>query len=209
MSILNNKEVIVIIDAWSGGKHLIPAFQALGYFCLHVQSTFLPEVFIADNQLAIARSDRHIVHDGNIETLLSQLQPYTIKAILAGSEGAVGLADCLNDALELTFSNQFELSAARRNKYLMQEQLALKGVASINQQLAGQSDELKQWLAGHAHWPVVLKPIQSAGTDGVFICHDLAQALQAFDAILAKKGFFLEVLTGKYCVRSFWQERSL
>ncbi|MEN4591731.1 dapdiamide A synthase [Pantoea agglomerans] len=190
MSILNNKEVIVIIDAWSGGKHLIPAFQALGYFCVHVQSTFLPEVFIADNQLAIARSDRNIVHDGNIETLLSQLQPYTIKAILAGSEGAVELADCLNDAMELTFSNQFELSAARRNKYLMQEQLALKGVASINQRLAEHSDELQQWLESHARWPVVLKPIQSAGTDGVFICHDLVQALQAFDAILAKKDFF-------------------
>lgn len=199
MPILNNKKVIVIIDAWSGGKYLIPAFQALGYFCLHVQSTFLPAIFIADNQLAIARSDRHIVHDGNIETLLRQLQPYTIKAILAGSEGAVELADCLNDALELTFSNQFELSAARRNKYLMQEQLAQQGVASINQQLVEHSDDLQQWLAGHARWPVVLKPIQSAGTDGVFICHNLAQALQAFDAILAKKDFFGSPNRGVLC----------
>lgn len=190
MPILNNKEVIVIIDAWSGGRYLIPAFQALGYFCLHVQSPFLPAVFVADNQLAIARSDRHIVHDGDIETLLNTLQPYAIKAILAGSEGAVALADRLNDALALAFSNRFELSAARRNKFLMQEQLARRGVASIKQQLTADCDELQQWLASHDRWPVVLKPVQSAGTDGVFICHDLAQAIQAFDAILAKKDLF-------------------
>lgn len=185
-----SKEVIVIIDAWSGGKYLIPAFQALGYFCLHVQSPFLPAVFVADNQLAIARSDRHIVHDGDIETLLSVLQPYVIKAILAGSEGAVALADRLNDSLALAFSNQFELSAARRNKFLMQEQLAREGVVSINQRLIADCDELKQWLARHGRWPVVLKPVQSAGTDGVFICHDFAQAIKAFDAILAKNDLF-------------------
>lgn len=190
MPILNNKEVIVIIDAWSGGKYLIPAFQALGYFCVHVQSPFLPTVFVADNQLAIARSDRHIVHDGDIETLLNTLRPYAIKAILAGSEGAVALADRLNDALAIAFSNQFALSAARRNKFLMQEQLARRGVASIKQRLIADCDELQRWLASHDRWPVVLKPVQSAGTDGVFICHDLAQALQAFDAILAKHDLF-------------------
>lgn len=190
MPILNNKDVIVIIDAWSGGKYLIPAFQALGYFCLHVQSPFLPAIFVADNQLAIARSDRHIVHDGDIETLLDALQHYAIKAVLAGSEGAVELADRLSDALALAFSNSFELSAARRNKFLMQEQLAHRGVASIKQRLIAHSDELQQWLASHNCWPVVLKPVQSAGTDGVFICHNVAQTMQAFDSILAKNDLF-------------------
>ncbi|KAB8029697.1 dapdiamide A synthase [Fluviispira multicolorata] len=202
MPILNNKEVIVIIDAWSGGKYLIPAFQALGYFCLHIQSPFLPAIFVKDNQLAIDRSDKHIVHDGNFETLLKALKPYAIKAILAGSEGAVSLADQLNDVLALKFTNQATLSAARRNKFLMQEQLARSDVASIEQQLITHLDELRRWLASYNRWPVVLKPVQSAGTDGVFICHSLKQAEQAFDAILSKNDLFgncnLEVLCQEF-----------
>ncbi|MDE1485748.1 ATP-grasp domain-containing protein [Xenorhabdus bovienii] len=190
MPILNNKEVIVIIDAWSGSKYLFPAFQALGYFCLHIQSAFLPAVFIRDNQLASIRSDRHIVYDGDIEALLRELQPYAIKAILAGIDGAVPLVDQLNAALELPFSNSIELSTARRNKFLMQEQLACHHVASVKQSLITHHNELLFWLKNHDCWPVVLKPVQSAGTDGVFICHDIQQAEQAFAAIKSKNDLF-------------------
>lgn len=190
MSIINNKEIIVLVDAWSGGKNLIPAFQSLGYYCLHIQSLFLAEIFYADNQLAISRSDKHIIFDGNLEKLVNNLKDFNIKAVLAGSESGVALADYLNHVLNLPFSNQFKLSEARRNKFLMQERLGDCGVASIKQLLISRKDRLRHWLTKHGQWPVVLKPVQSAGTDHVFICHNITQCFEAFDSILLSKDIF-------------------
>ncbi len=187
---LNRKSVVIIIDAWSGGKYLIPAFQALGYFCIHIQSPFVPDIFAHDNELTIAQSDKNIVYDGNIKSLLEILSHYTVKVILAGSEGAVSLADQLNALLGLKFSNQTELSAERRNKFLMQEQLASKKIASIKQRLVSHREALQDWLMTHHHWPVVLKPVQSAGTDGVFICHTQQEAEDAFNDILSRRDLF-------------------
>jgi biotin carboxylase len=190
MSIFQRKDIIVIVDAWSGGKYLIPAFQSLGYFCLHVQSRFVPTVFEADNRLAAARGDRHVVHDGNLETLLTTLGPYSVRAVLSGSESGVLLADQINDALGLSFANGFTQSHARRDKYAMQARVAQAGLASIEQCLVDDQAALHAWLASHDRWPVVVKPVQSAGTDGVAICHTREQAEAAFGAIVAKHDLF-------------------
>ncbi|WP_423392351.1 ATP-grasp domain-containing protein [Burkholderia sp. LMG 21824] len=190
MSILQRKDIIVIVDGWSGGKYLIPAFQSLGYFCMHVQSQFVPAVFDADNRLAIARSDRHVVHDGDFDALLATLTPYSIRAVLPGSESGVLLADQINDALGLSFANEFKYSHARRDKHAMQARIAQAGLASIEQCLVEDRTALRAWLARHDRWPVVVKPVQSAGTDGVAICHTIEQADAAFASIVSRHDLF-------------------
>ncbi|RMO78454.1 ATP-grasp domain-containing protein [Pseudomonas syringae group genomosp. 3] len=190
MPALNKKEVVIIVDAWSGGKYLIPAFQALGYFCIHIQSEFVPTVFENDNNLAATRSDVHIVHNGDVEILVGALNIYKVKAIIAGSEGAVSLADNLNEIFGLAFKNSYNLSIARRNKFHMQDRLAQNGLDSINQKIVTNIKELREWLAQNERRPVVLKPVQSAGTDGVFICHGIEDAENALNIILAKKDLF-------------------
>lgn len=190
MSLVQRKKIIIIIDAWSGGKYLIPAFQSLGYFCLHVQSPFVLPVFDTDNQLAAARSDRHVVHDGHLEGLLETLSCYQVQAVLPGSESGVQLADQLSAALGLGFANGLAHSPARRDKHAMQAAIAEAGLASIEQCLVDDLATLRSWLAKHNRWPVVVKPRQSAGTDGVAICHTREQAEAAFAAIVAKQDLF-------------------
>lgn len=190
MTVISKKYIIIIIDAWSGGKYLIPAFQALGFYCVHIQSKFVPNTFLEDNLLAKARSDRHIVHDGNINRLVDILRPYPIKALIAGSEGAVSLADELTYLLKLPFSNEYQFSAARRNKFLMQEALKAKQLPFIHQKLITQHQELADWINQHNRWPIVLKPIQSAGTDGVFVCNSIDEAFSAFNTILENRDIF-------------------
>lgn len=190
MYVLNKKQVIVIVDAWSGGKYLLSSFQGLGFYCIHIQSGYVPPIFLEDNAQAIARSDKHIVYDGNINSLVKILRGYSIKALIAGSEGAVNLADELNHLLELPFCNTYSLSAARRNKFLMQNALTSAQLLSISQKQVSSQQELSQWIQQQQNWPVVLKPVQSAGSDGVFICHNMDEAYQAFDFIMGKPDLF-------------------
>lgn len=192
MSVVQRKKIIVIVDAFTGGKYLIAAFQSLGYFCLHVQSKFVPSNFEADSRLAAARSDKHVVHDDTLEKLLDILRSYQIQAVLPGSEGGVLLADQINEAFGLEFSNGFAFSLARRDKYEMQECISQAGLASIEQCLVEDLSNLRTWLADHNQWPVVLKPLDSAGTDGVAICHSMKQAEIAFAAIVENRNLFGE-----------------
>ena len=199
MDDIQNKNVIVIIDAWSGGKYLIPAFQALGYPCLHVQTEFVPDHFKIDNALSNARCDRRVVYNGNLAQLLDVLRPYRIKAVLPGSEGAVGLADAINGILELDFANASVLSSSRRDKYQMQETIRRAGLSAINQVRVSDKTTLSTWLDEQNRWPVVVKPLRSAGTDGVAICHSRHEAQAALVAILNRPNLFGEQNTAALC----------
>ena len=199
MSEVHNKHVIVIVDAYTGGKYLVPAFQAIGYKVIHVESPFTPEYFYQDKELIRRRCDQTIIYNLNLNDLIETLAVNSIKAVIAGSEGGVELADALNEAFGLPFANEFALSCARRDKYVMQHTLELAGIASIKQVKASTSLELADWLSHIDDWPVVVKPLRSAGTDSVSICYSKEAALAAFDGIIGTQDLFGDTNTSVLC----------
>ncbi|KUI97647.1 ATP-grasp domain-containing protein [Vibrio sp. MEBiC08052] len=194
-----NKDVIVIVDAYTGGKYLINAFQSIGYKVIHVESQFTPDYFLQDQKFVRSQADKTITYDSKLDELVEVLKEYSIKAIIAGSEGAVELADTLNEAIGLTFSNDFSLSNARRDKYVMQQTLKQAGVPSIRQAKVSTKTELSNCLSDIADWPVVIKPLKSAGTDGVSICYSMKSAQEAFDHIIDKLDMFGQTNTSVLC----------
>ena len=187
------KSPIVIVDAYSSGRYLIPSFHAAGYPCIHIKSGFVPAGFQRHYELALAKSDRHFAfeeYDNNVDSLADQLAPLNVKCILAGSEGGVELADQLNTKLDLEFAHSSQNASARRDKFLMQDALFHAGITSIKQQLVKTGDELAQWCTDHGFFPIVLKPLKSCGTDGVFVCHNKAEAEDAFYNLRGRRDFF-------------------
>lgn len=85
------------------------------------------------------------------------------------------LADRLSARLGLR-SNGEAGSLARRNKFLMGEAVRSAGVRAVKQRLCNTLDELHEFLstlnksAGDI-LKCVVKPVQSAGTDDVFLCN--------------------------------------
>ncbi|MFG2777415.1 ATP-grasp domain-containing protein [Streptomyces prunicolor] len=189
MPTLTQKDHVVIVDAYSGGRYLIPAFQALGYPVIHVQSGSVGP-FSRDNDVAAARADIHLVNEGDVSVLVETLRAASTRIVLAGSEGGVLLADQLADSLDLPFRNHAGLSMARRDKFDMQEQLRQAGVASIKQARVTDVEELDTWLTSHDAYPVVVKPLLGAATEGVFVCHSRAEAHKALDAIIGSTDLF-------------------
>ncbi|MDQ3157589.1 MAG: ATP-grasp domain-containing protein [Actinomycetota bacterium] len=190
MPTLTRKQNVAIVDAYSGGRNLIPAFQAIGYPVIHIQSGEVPTLFVKDNELARRRADQHVVFTDDVDDLVRTLRAASVTLVLPGSEGGVLLADRLASMLDLPFRNEVALSTARRNKFYMQERLREVGLPCITHTKVADVDQLDSWLETHGKYPVVVKPLQSAGTEAVSICHSRDEARNALDTVLSAPDMF-------------------
>ncbi|MGW0535255.1 ATP-grasp domain-containing protein [Streptomyces sp. NPDC003032] len=193
-----NRPVVVLVDAYTSGKYLPPEFTALGADLVHVQSTpeFMPSMPAPD----LGGYAAALVHD-DLEKTLVRLAEFAPVAVLAGQEPGVVLADLLSERLGLP-TNGTGLSAARRDKYLMGEALRSAGLHRAEQTKGRDPDALVAWVRDLADFPVVVKPLNSAAGDGVFICADEQEVRQAAEEILGTRTIYgdtnAEVLVQSY-----------
>jgi biotin carboxylase len=184
MSVTAAPRTVVIVDAFASARCLAPLFIAQGYECVHVQSTpVIPPAYRASFQPADFAVN--IVHDGDVAATAAAVAAFAPTGMVAGIERAVLLADMLSEQLGLP-TNGTELSPARRDKFRMIETVRSAGIPAVDQVLAGDMDTLLRWYDG-VRGRVVLKPVSSAGNDGVFICDDTAEVRKAFEVLIGTK----------------------
>ena len=80
----------------------------------------------------------------------------------------------------------FRKTECRRNKFTMIDMLHQNKVPAAEQIKLSDWETLQEWLRGR-QFPIVIKPIDSAGSDGVFVCKDLAQCQHAFAQLKGQK----------------------
>jgi biotin carboxylase len=184
------RDRIVIVDAYSSAKRLAPLFDEAGYECVHVQSTReVPPVYAAS--FLPAQFVDNLVHYGDLAETLAALEKLEPSYVLAGMETGVELADALSEVLGLP-SNGTALSAARRDKYLMIETIKAHGLGGAEQICSADLDELLAWYA-RIGGRVVVKPVSSAGSDGVAFCDGVDDVARAFRAVIGREN----ALTGR------------
>ncbi|MFT4059528.1 MAG: ATP-grasp domain-containing protein [Legionella sp.] len=180
---INNK-LIVIVGAYSTGQYLAPAFISRGYQCVHIQPGTMINPYFLDS---FRQQDfiKNLVWDGNDEKIIQELVEFDVKAVIPGSEIAVLIADRLSQKLSLATTNDPKLSIARRNKYEMQKALERAGINSIPVFKTNKSEAIFNWLNTQGiEYPIVLKPLASAGTDGVTICQNQEEVQVAFNQLI-------------------------
>lgn len=176
------KPIVCIVDAFSTGAELAVQFDAYGFKTIHVQSS--PR--IDPELLKTFRSDDfidHFVYHQNWEELLAFARSFIPKHVIAGTETGVILADNLASALSLP-CNDPTTSHLRRNKYAMNEALKQNSIPSVEQHCCSSSEEAIAWAESYGYWPVVAKPLDSAGTDNVYFCYSSTEVEQACFNIL-------------------------
>ncbi|MGE3680906.1 MAG: ATP-grasp domain-containing protein [Bdellovibrionales bacterium] len=172
----------VIVDGYSAGNLLAPEFQKRGVPCLHVQST--PEIWpIFVPSYRPSDYVAHLRYEGNLEPLVQKLKSYDLACVLPGTETGVELADQLSERLGLP-GNGTSRSAARRNKYMMVEACREAGLPVARQFKSERASDLVNWYRESGLRKVVLKPLNSAGTDQVLICETDEEVLRAAESIL-------------------------
>lgn len=129
-----------------------------------------------------------IVHTGDFEATLAAVAAFDPVAVMAGGEVGVEFADRLSEALGL-LTNGTTLSAARRDKYLMIETLRAAGLNAADQIRATDEDTLRAWHARRGG-RIVVKPLRSAGGDGVVFCDTPDESVAAFRRLVGRRDIF-------------------
>lgn len=182
---MNKKKVFVVVDGYSTGRYLPKELMYRGRESLHVQSqTEIPSIF-ADS---FNPSDyvRNLIHNGDLEATLSELRRYDVEHVIAGSESGVELADFLSESLNL-LTNGTRLSKARRDKFEMLEALRACGVRTVGYVKASRPYQVVEWARERRLSRVVLKPLNSAGSDNVHICESESEIYTAFAQIVSRE----------------------
>lgn len=203
------QEAIVIVDPYSSGMSMAEKVLQRGFLCVCVYSDTLE---VTQERIAHVPSDLAskflaiIYHDGEVErkderkalqytvAALNRLKNIDVVGVFAGAETGVLLADKLSEHLNL-ITNGTNGSAARRNKYLMGEVVRSAGLRAVAQVQATKWSQVEKFIAEElepvfkingGNFKVIVKPVESAGSDDVMLCHSMDEVKAAFGNIQGK-----------------------
>lgn len=158
---------IVVVDPYSAGKGIAPAFAARGVDAIAVLTTEEPPAGL--NWIPDDFAEVHVLHD--LDELAAKLAVHEPIAVVPGTETGVEAAEALSELVVPGRSNVLTLSSARRDKWQMAVALRTAEVPHLRQISSDRADEVAAWLRreGLENSPIVLKPQESGGTDDVFV----------------------------------------
>ncbi|SDN31959.1 ATP-grasp domain-containing protein [Allokutzneria albata] len=163
---------VVLVDPYSTGSALAPAFAERGVSSVAVLTTPEPTASFAGTWHPENFTEVFVLDD--VDKLARRLRELDPLCVLPGTETGVEAAEHLSELVVPGQSNVAELSSARRDKWLMGVALADAGVPHLRQLSASSADEVAEWLRANEFddSAIVLKPQNSAGADDVFIVRE-------------------------------------
>lgn len=182
-----SKEVVVLVDPYSTGCCIAEEILKRGYKVMALWT----KGFSAEMKTHVPLSVGEIKYMAEIdeaETLPDTMTAvykaagqFRVVACLAGGEAGVDLADALSERMTLR-TNGTEIPN-KRDKKLQQELIAKKGIRAVRQAGGAKFEEVEKFLKTESY-PVVLKPVESAGSDGVKLCHTFEEAKDHFHVLM-------------------------
>lgn len=121
-----------------------------------------------------------------------------VVACLAGGEAGVDLADKLSEYMKVR-TNGTNIPN-RRDKKVQQEIIRKHGLRSVRQAGGAKFADVEDFLKTEPY-PVVLKPVESAGSDGVKLCHSFQEAEEHFYVLMKS-----QMVNGGQCPAVLCQE---
>ncbi|WP_158102980.1 ATP-grasp domain-containing protein [Lentzea kentuckyensis] len=175
---------IVVVDPYSAGKGIAPAFAERGVEAIAVLTTPEPPAGLAKTWTPGDYREVHVLSD--LDELAAKLAGHDLIAVVPGTETGVEAAEALSELIVPGRSNVLTLSSARRDKWQMAVALRSADVPHLRQISSDHADEVAGWLRreGLENSPIVLKPQESGGTDDVFVARPGDDWRAKFDRIL-------------------------
>ncbi|MFI6095321.1 ATP-grasp domain-containing protein [Lentzea sp. NPDC051213] len=160
---------IVVVDPYSAGKGIAPAFAERGVEAIAVLTTPEPPAGLARTWFPDNYREVHVL--AGLDELAEKLTEHDPVAVVPGTETGVETAEALSELIAPGRSNVLTLSSARRDKWQMAVALRTADVPHLRQISSDSADEVAGWLRreGLENSPIVLKPQESGGTDDVFV----------------------------------------
>ncbi len=178
---------IVIVDGYSTGRDLVRELVDRNVECLHLRSTEQLPIAVAKS-FNPAPYDADFGYVGEAGAAIDMLTPLAPNAVIAGSEWGVTFAEQIAHGMELP-TNRIEMASARRDKFDMVEAARRHGLRVAQQASVSNVEAAHDWANRYGKWPIVVKPMSSAGSDGVSICENHAEIDAAFARALGRENY--------------------
>ena len=183
----SSKECVLIIDPYSTGCCIAEEIMKRGFSVIALWTKgFAPEMKLhvplsCGEMNYFAEVEEADTLGETVKVALKAAGQLRVVACIAGGEAGVDLADALSERLELR-TNGTDIPN-RRDKKLQQELIKKHGLRSVRQAGGDKFSDVEGFLRTE-QYPVVLKPVESAGSDGVKLCHDFDEAKEHFDVLM-------------------------
>jgi len=183
----SSKEAIIIVDPYSTGAVIAWEIMKRGFSCIALWTRgFAPEmkthVPISCGTLNYWDEIEEAESlDETMKVVYKAAGQLRVVACIAGGEAGVDLADVLSEKMNVR-TNGTSIPN-RRDKKLQQELIKKHGLRSTRQAAGAKFSEVESFLRTEPY-PVVLKPVESAGSDGVKLCHSFDEAKEHFDVLI-------------------------
>jgi len=187
------KNIILIVSAYSSGAFLAPLFNGRGYSCIHLTTrrewdiirlrSYYKEAEFIENYI--------IESDDDIEKMIQQLKKYSVKLIIPGCESGVSLSDKMSQHFDVP-KNDYTKSLSRRNKFAMIDAIKNHGLLFAHQIKSNHLETITTWFNDNKFEKIVLKPLSSSSSDGVFYCKNSEEIAKAFASIYGSKDMYNE-----------------
>ena len=194
------REVVAVVDPYSTGACVAAAAAKRGFKIIHVMSApdsgtmeeMVPKHLRGLSYIATLRADEATPFAERAKSLAAELRKacgdLKLVSVLPGAEMGVELADALAAETGLR-GNAVATSRARRDKNEMGEKVRSACVRAVRQLKTTEWSPVAAWLVADWGLPpdhddatacaLVVKPIDSAGSDGVTLCETVGAARAA------------------------------
>jgi biotin carboxylase len=200
-----SKEVVVVTDPYSTGCLVVNEMASRGYRVMALWTSGFSEEMKTHTPLAagIMRYHAEVTERGTLAETVAEVYKAAGKlrvvACIAGGEAGVDCADALSERMGLRTNGTG--IANRRDKKVQQELIRDAGMRSVRQAAGKTLEDVEDFLLMESY-PVVLKPTDSAGSDGVKLCHNIEEAKEHFHHLFEVEavngGFNTEVLCQEF-----------
>ena len=185
-----SKEVAVIVDPYSTGCLVAKEIMSRGYKVIALWTLGFNEEMKKHVPLScsgikyFAEVTECEDHGETVRELYKAAAQYKIVCCISGGEAGVDSADILSERLMVRTNGYL---TNRRDKKVQQELVRDAGLRSVRQAAGKKFSDVDEFLR-REEYPVVLKPTDSAGSDGVKLCHNFEEAKNHFEYLLTVEG---------------------
>lgn len=200
-----SKEVVVVVDPYSTGCLVVNEIKSRGFQVIACWSLGFSEEMKTHTPEAAGKMKYYAEVDeledlvDTVKAIYEAAGKLRVVACIAGAEAGVDCADEVSERMNLR-TNGTQV-ANRRDKKIQQELIRDAGMRSVRQAAGSKWEHVVDFLHTE-QYPVVLKPTDSAGSDGVKLCHNIEEAKEHFHHLFEVEavngGFNTEVLCQEF-----------
>jgi len=186
-ALVMSSSCIAIVDPISTGATLAAEAASRGYDVVAVYSMELtPEIraMVPVKVEYLAEVEEQATIKETACSLTQACGSSELVAVIVGAESGVTVADALSEELGLR-TNGTALGA-RRNKSVQQKLVQASGLRAVREACGRSWSDVETFVLSES-LPIVVKPVESAGSDGVKLCRSVEEAEAHFNLLMASQ----------------------